>query len=208
MITLFCILIVLGLSHCDDLPLRIDLKSSNDRINNEVEKLSRQDSTLPQLNNLEEISIYNSDVKNEVIRRQNPEETAETTTNDNQDLANTTTTSQSTESTDVSTTTISTTTTTTTASDSARDSSGLVGASTPASTSSTSTGTNLVALEESFGGTTRAPDPVLPTRRRSGLYFLVDWNSFLEVGDDDQKINLRFQPKVGDRSRFLPVTVP
>lgn len=74
---------------------------------------------------------------------------------------------------------------------------------------STSTSTNLIALEESFGGSTRAPDPVLPTKRRSGLYFLVDWNTFLEVGDDDsEKVNLRFQPKVGDRTRFLPITVP
>lgn len=75
--------------------------------------------------------------------------------------------------------------------------------------SSTPTNANLLALEESFGGTTRAPDPVLPTKRRSGLYFLVDWNTFLEVGDEDsEKVNLRFQPKVGDRTRFLPVTIP
>lgn len=74
---------------------------------------------------------------------------------------------------------------------------------------STSTSANLAALEESFGGTTRAPDPVLPTKRRSGLYFLVDWNTFLEVGDEDsEKVNLRFQPKVGDRTRFLPISVP
>lgn len=79
----------------------------------------------------------------------------------------------------------------------------------PVEMPSTSTSANLVALEESFGGTTRAPDPVLPTKRRSGLYFLVDWNTFLEVGDDDsEKVNLRFQPKVGDRSRFLPISVP
>lgn len=77
------------------------------------------------------------------------------------------------------------------------------------STMSTMTTSNLMALEESFGGTTREPDPVLPPKRKSGLYFLVDWNSFLEVGEDDkEKVNLRFQPKVGDRTRFLPVTVP
>ncbi|XP_015605631.1 uncharacterized protein LOC107272715 isoform X1 [Cephus cinctus] len=69
--------------------------------------------------------------------------------------------------------------------------------------------TNLAALADSFGGTTAAPDPVLPTRRRSGLYFLVDWNTFLEVGEEGKdKVNLRFQPKVGDRTRFIPVTVP
>lgn len=68
---------------------------------------------------------------------------------------------------------------------------------------------NFAALEESFGGSTAAPDPVLPTRPRSGLYFLVDWNTFLEVGEDGKdKVNLRFQPKVGDRTRFIPVKIP
>lgn len=77
-------------------------------------------------------------------------------------------------------------------------------------TSSTeSTNGNLAALEESFGGTTPKPDPVLPTRRRTGLYFLVDWNTFLEVGEDGkEKVNLRFQPRAGDRTRFVKVTVP
>ncbi|XP_006610159.1 uncharacterized protein LOC102679004 [Apis dorsata] len=75
--------------------------------------------------------------------------------------------------------------------------------------SSVTSNSNLMALEESFGGTTRKPVTDLPARKKSGLYFLVDWNSFLEVGEDNKdKINLRFQPKVGDRSRFLPVTVP
>ncbi|XP_043467053.1 uncharacterized protein LOC122501560 isoform X2 [Leptopilina heterotoma] len=69
--------------------------------------------------------------------------------------------------------------------------------------------TNIAALEESFGGTTQKPDPVLPTRRRTGLYFLVDWNTFLEVGEDGkEKVNLRFQPRAGDRTRFVKVTVP
>lgn len=68
---------------------------------------------------------------------------------------------------------------------------------------------NIAALEESFGGTTQKPDPVLPTRRRTGLYFLVDWNTFLEVGEDGkEKVNLRFQPRAGDRTRFVKVTVP
>ena len=68
---------------------------------------------------------------------------------------------------------------------------------------------NLTALEESFGGTTKKPDTNIPTRRRTGLYFLVDWNTFLEVGEDGKdKVNLRFQPKAGDRSRFVKVTVP
>ena len=77
------------------------------------------------------------------------------------------------------------------------------------STSASTSTSNLTALEESFGGTTKEPDTALPPRRKSGLYFLVDWNSFLEVGEDDkEKVNLRFAPKVGDRARFLPVTVP
>lgn len=51
------------------------------------------------------------------------------------------------------------------------------------------------------------PEP-LPPPRRSGFYMLVDWNSFLEVGEDPEKIVIRFDPKIGDPSRFLPVNVP
>lgn len=51
------------------------------------------------------------------------------------------------------------------------------------------------------------PEP-LPPPRRSGFYMLFDWNSFLEVGEDPEKIVLRFDPKIGDPSRFLPVNVP
>ncbi|KAG7197318.1 hypothetical protein KM043_018434 [Ampulex compressa] len=80
---------------------------------------------------------------------------------------------------------------------------------TTTTTTTTGAASNLLALEESFGGGTPEPDPVLPTRPKSGLYFLVDWNTFLEVGEDEgEKVNLRFQPKVGDRTRFLPVKVP
>lgn len=119
------------------------------------------------------------------------------------------------ESVDVLSTTSSTTTTM--ALDSAKDNSDFSDTLTPEGEkekekeSSTSTDTNLVALEESFGGTTRAPDPALPKKPKNGLYFLVDWNTFLEVGggdEDGEKVNLRFQPKAGDKSRFLPVTVP
>lgn len=48
----------------------------------------------------------------------------------------------------------------------------------------------------------------LPSPRRSGFYMIFDWNSFLEVGEDPQKIVVRFDPKIGDPSRFLPVTIP
>ncbi|KAL6423515.1 hypothetical protein ACFW04_010231 [Cataglyphis niger] len=152
------------------------------------------------------IKIYNEDLKNEV-KRQNSEETVETTTIGDEDLAKTTTTT--TESIDVSSTTM-TTPLTSIAPDSAKNGSAFLDTLiSPVPMSSTPTNANLLALEESFGGTTRAPDPVLPTKRRSGLYFLVDWNTFLEVGDDDsEKVNLRFQPKVGDRTRFLPVKIP
>lgn len=51
------------------------------------------------------------------------------------------------------------------------------------------------------------PEP-LPPPRRSGFYALVDWNSFIEVGEDPDKISVRFDPKIGDPSRFLPISVP
>lgn len=115
----------------------------------------------------------------------------------------------STESINVSSTTTTITTMGPVTSDPMMDGSNFRDALTPAPELSTSASTNLMALEESFGGSTRAPDPVLPTKRRNGLYFLVDWNTFLEVGDEDgEKVNLRFEPKAGDRSRFLPVNVP
>lgn len=68
---------------------------------------------------------------------------------------------------------------------------------------------NAAALADSFGGSTRIPDPVLPMQRKTGLYFLVDWNTFLDVGvDGPDRVNLKFAPKAGDRTRFIPVTVP
>lgn len=48
----------------------------------------------------------------------------------------------------------------------------------------------------------------LPPPRRSGFYMILDWNSFLEVGEDPEKIIVRFDPKIGDPTRFLPVNVP
>lgn len=70
--------------------------------------------------------------------------------------------------------------------------------------------TNISDLEDSFGGSTAKPDPVIPTRPKTGLYFLVDWNSFLEVGEEGNKdrVSLKFAPKAGDRTRFLPVQIP
>lgn len=57
-------------------------------------------------------------------------------------------------------------------------------------------------LIDSFGG----ENP--PENRPNGLYFLVDWNTFLRVGTDNKTVDLNFSPKVGDPKNFLPVTVP
>lgn len=48
----------------------------------------------------------------------------------------------------------------------------------------------------------------LPAPIRSGFYFLSDWNSFLEVGEEPDKIVVRFDPKIGDPTRFIPVNIP
>ncbi|XP_015439544.1 PREDICTED: cell wall protein DAN4 [Dufourea novaeangliae] len=142
---------------------------------------------------LEEIlKTYNEDIRNEIKRQQEPETTTAETTTEQTTLPS-----------------IATTETADATTDSAKAASDQNGATTTPAAGVSSTSTNLMALEESFGGTTSVPDTSLPPRRKSGLYFLVDWNTFLEVGEDDkEKINLRFQPKVGDRTRFLPVTVP
>ncbi|XP_050508329.1 uncharacterized protein LOC126885677 [Diabrotica virgifera virgifera] len=69
---------------------------------------------------------------------------------------------------------------------------------------------NMKDLEDSFGGpgdkSTEASEvetqtelPPPPPKKPNGFYFLFDWNSFFDM--DDQKgrrVNLRFQPKVGD----------
>ncbi|KPJ17263.1 hypothetical protein RR48_08754 [Papilio machaon] len=71
-------------------------------------------------------------------------------------------------------------------------------------------GASIADLEDSFGGA--APevpgDSVLPPPRKNGFYWMLDWNSFLEVGDGDSKVNIRFEPKLGDPQMFLPVNVP
>lgn len=70
------------------------------------------------------------------------------------------------------------------------------------------------ALAESFGGDgddydAAVGDEVVQAPRPNGLYFLVDWNSFLEVGEEGKnKVNIRIAPKVGDSRNFLPVTIP
>jgi hypothetical protein len=48
----------------------------------------------------------------------------------------------------------------------------------------------------------------LPPPRRNGFYFYSDWNTFLEVGEEPNKVVIRFDPKIGDPSRFLEVNIP
>lgn len=67
-------------------------------------------------------------------------------------------------------------------------------------------------LAGSFGGNDGL-DPVseepLPPPRKNGFYFFADWNSFLEVGlDDSDKVEVKFSPKVGDQTQFVPVKIP
>lgn len=85
---------------------------------------------------------------------------------------------------------------------------------------------SLKDLEDSFGGHIVRPGSSIeessiqsttkgskelprPPNRRIGFYYLLDWNSFLEV-DNQQgtRVNLRIQPKFGNPSRFIPVAVP
>nr|XP_033339206.1 filamentous growth regulator 23 isoform X1 [Megalopta genalis] len=142
---------------------------------------------------LEEIiKTYHEDVRNEIKRQQETETTTAGTT----ERTSTPSSSNATESVEAT-------------SDSENAATDQKDVATATTTEVTGSSSNLMALEESFGGTTSAPDVSLPPKRKSGLYFLVDWNTFLEVGEDEkEKVNLRFQPKVGDRTRFLPVTVP
>ncbi|EEB14182.1 conserved hypothetical protein [Pediculus humanus corporis] len=89
--------------------------------------------------------------------------------------------------------------------DTASDESGTVTESENTDLSNNSTAeadSNLEALKDSFGGGETADDSEdvdssLPPKKPNGLYLLFDWNSFLEVGteDDDRRVNLRFQPK-------------
>ncbi|XP_045478698.1 uncharacterized protein LOC123683819 [Harmonia axyridis] len=66
-------------------------------------------------------------------------------------------------------------------------------------------------LEASFGGSTTTSTTVAPTtpRRKTGFYYLFDWNTFLDVDDvKGTRVNLRFQPKIGDPKRFYNIQTP
>lgn len=161
---------------------------------------------------------YKSTRKNEIKRRQSNEADAPT------DDAKTENTLKSTESS--STTTIendkdSTTATFSSTSDSStteNDENSSSSSSSSSTTESTTTTTteesrngNIKDLADSFGGESgldTVADESLPPPKPNGFYFFADWNSFLEVGEDPDKVVVRFDPKVGDPRRFIPVKIP
>ncbi|XP_017787325.1 PREDICTED: uncharacterized protein LOC108570025 [Nicrophorus vespilloides] len=68
-------------------------------------------------------------------------------------------------------------------------------------------------LEDSFGGSSdvvkETVDVTTEAPKRTGFYYLVDWNTFLDIDNQKGKrVNLRFQPTIGDPKRFLSVSVP
>lgn len=91
-------------------------------------------------------------------------------------------------------------------------------ASTTAAAAVESNSPSLSQLAESFGGgetasSAPAPDDLsttaAPNRPKNGLYFYVDWNSFLTVNSGQRnQVNLRFAPKAGNPAHFIKVTVP
>lgn len=84
-------------------------------------------------------------------------------------------------------------------------------ASSTTSTTEESRNGSLKDLADSFGGDSGldpVSDEALPAPKRNGFYFFSDWNSFLEVGEDPEKIVVRFDPKVGDSRPFVPVKIP
>nr|XP_023013167.1 uncharacterized protein LOC111503165 [Leptinotarsa decemlineata] len=82
------------------------------------------------------------------------------------------------------------------------------------STSEETVTPNIKDLEDSFGGMSdtitevSVPETTTPVRK-TGFYYLVDWNTFLDIDDQKGKrVNLRFQPTIGDPKRFYSVSVP
>lgn len=85
-------------------------------------------------------------------------------------------------------------------------------------TAAADTNPSLSQLAESFGGGDTASDvptyddldtATVPGRPKSGLYFYVDWNSFLTVNSGQKnQVNLRFAPKAGNPAHFLKVNIP
>lgn len=69
-------------------------------------------------------------------------------------------------------------------------------------------------LEDSFGGQSEPVSETAATEatteaKKTGFYYLVDWNTFLDIDNQKGKrVNLRFQPTIGDPKNFLSVSVP
>lgn len=66
-------------------------------------------------------------------------------------------------------------------------------------------------LAGSFGGNDgldAVSEEPLPPPRKNGFYFFSDWNSFLEVGEDPDRVVVRFDPKIGDSSQFVKIKIP
>lgn len=65
-------------------------------------------------------------------------------------------------------------------------------------------------LEDSSdtGGLDPVAEAEVPPEKKNGFYFLADWNSFLEVGEGKDRVEVQFRPRVGDPRLFIPVTVP
>lgn len=84
----------------------------------------------------------------------------------------------------------------------------------------TDTNPSLSQLAESFGGGDTASSPpatdepdgsttAVPGRPKNGLYFYVDWNTFLTVNEGQKnQVNLRFAPKAGNPAHFFKINVP
>jgi len=95
-------------------------------------------------------------------------------------------------------------------------------------TAATDINPSLSQLAESFGGGDTASSPpatgqqeggggggggdgntTVPSRPKNGLYFYVDWNTFLTVNQgQNNQVNLRFAPKAGNPAHFFRITVP
>lgn len=64
-------------------------------------------------------------------------------------------------------------------------------------------------LDDSFAsGSDPTDEEPLPEPRRNGFYFLTDINKFLEVGEEPDKVEVKYQRKFGDPSRWFSVSVP
>lgn len=68
----------------------------------------------------------------------------------------------------------------------------------------------LTNLDDSFGAgdIDKSNQSELPAKKKNGFYLLADWNSFLEVGDGDEKVVVRLNKTIGDPSMFIPVKIP